>query len=87
MLDYWIQKLTRHKYEVTNLPDSLYLDKKFILELISKCPEVFELLPEFYSNDIDCKFTFEEACKNTNSVNIANSSSTNLIADEDDLPF
>ena len=85
--DYWIQKLTRHKYEVTNLPDSLYLDKKFILELISKCPEVFDLLPEFYSNDIDCKFTFEEAYKKTNSVNTANSSSTNLIADEDDLPF
>ena len=87
--DYWMKTILKNNYEVNNLPDSLYLNKEFILEMIENCPNSFNHLNYIYSDDVDCKLAFEEAIKKTKSITKedgeVNGSEIEII--NDDLPF
>jgi hypothetical protein len=90
-MNHWIKLVEQNNYEVNNLPDSLYLNKVFILKLIENSPGCFQFLKYLYIEDIDCKNAYDEAIKKSKTQstkdNVSNSDIELMNDDDDDLPF
>lgn len=83
--DYWVGKINENEYTAYNLPDHLYIDKDFILQLIENCPAVFKCLNYLYAEDVDCKLVYETSMNST--THMSQTAIDNEGNNEDDLPF
>ena len=83
--NYWLSQVMENEYLAINIPDSLYLNKDFILNLIEKCPSSYKCLNYIYAEDHECKLVYEKAMNQL--ISISHSESKEQAKSEDELPF
>jgi hypothetical protein len=62
----WRSYLTATPHRVIRLPDDLYLDKGFLLEVLTEVPEVFKFMKHFHNDADICAIAFEQSFHNWN---------------------
>ena len=69
--EFWFNYMVENCSEygvVSKLPDSLYIDKPFVLRILEKLPQLFNQFSVLYSNDLDaCKLGFNFSFRSFNS--------------------